>query len=244
MKITHLLVLGLIAFIVFRLTQSVQDPPPPSPEPGRTEYIQTTEAPARSPDRDSENRKSADSPLKTILQRLVAPAPTPAPATMPRPPVAPESIPSQPGPPTTAAVATPVPLSPREQLRLSEARRPALEREYGSPKYYRGFLRQHMPDGTVLVEAIDAGFCRVEDYQDAQRMPDGAPVSFDAWSTGARIYADPDGRQRSALYLIHAGPALPLWDNYGRPINRDVLPPETIRKAGIHTETMLDRKPR
>lgn len=235
MKISHLLALALVAFIVYRLTEPVQNAPAPAPPPtGTVEYIQT-DAPARSLERDGESRKGTDSLLKSILQRLAAPArATPSPAAS-------ESIPSPAGQPAVA-VATPVPLSPREQLRLSEARRPALERQYGEPRNFRGILRQHMPDGTVLVDSSELGYLRVEDYPAAQQMPVGAVVDFEAWSTGNRGYHDPDGRPRSALYLIHANPPLPLWDHYGRPINRDVLPPESIQKAGIHTETMLDRK--
>jgi len=236
MKITQLLALALIAFIVFRLTQSVQTSPPAAPEPaGAVEYIQTSEAPTRSPDRDSESRKSTDSLLRALLQRLAAPAPVPS------SPTASESIPGPSGQPAVA-VATPVPLPPREQLRLSEARRPALERQYGAPRNFRGVLRQHMPDGTVLIDSSEVGYLRVEDYQSAQQMAVGAIVDFEAWSTGNRLYNDPDGRPRSALYLIHANPPLPLWDKYGRAINRDVLPPEAIHKAEIHTDTTLDRK--
>jgi hypothetical protein len=135
-------------------------------------------------------------------------------------------------------------LPSRERLRLSEARRPALEREYGLAQYYQGIIRRHVADGTILIESREVGFCLVEDYQEGERMPDGASAGFDAWSTGTRQFTESDGKQRTALYLIHANPPLPLWDKYGRTINRDVLPPETIRKAGIHTETMLDRKPK
>jgi hypothetical protein len=260
MKITHFLVIGLIGFIVYRLTQTVQDAPPNAEPRARVEYLQTNDTPGRNSGGDGETRKAATSPLIAILQRLAAATPPPAPAGAPRLPVVSEAAPGQPsqpdqfsqpgqpfqpsrpGQPAAAAVVPPVPLSPRERLRLSEARRPALEDQYGPPQYFRGILRRHLPDGTILIGSSEVGLCIVEDYREGERMADGSIVGFDAWRTGSRVYQEPDGPERTALYLVHSGPPLPLWDQYGRPINRDVLAPETIRKAGVHTETPLDKK--
>lgn len=268
MKFSHILVLGLIAFIVYRLTLSVQVADPVSREPARgrrVEILQTDGGPVDrirtesvagdrvSVDRVSgervmsekvsgDGKMSTESALKVILQRLIAAAParTPPPAelTFDPPP------PGQPPVAVSAPAAAAVPLSPRERLRISEARRPALTKEYGPPLSYHGVIRRHLLDGRLLVGSSEGGACVLEDCEPAERQADGTVISFSAWSPGMQSYTDPDGEKRQLRRLIYAAPPLPLWDRYGRPINRDVLPPETVRAAGIHTATMLDKNPK
>src|SRR4051812_28161881 len=164
MKFSHLLALGMIAFIVFRLTQDTRDPA--APEPERRPAVQVIERSGEPTitirgdngngngmgSANSDNR-STDSMLKVLLQRLAA-------ATAATPngkgqaggdwtdsgfrPVdgGASSVPA--GPP-------PVPLSPREKLRMVEARRPILTKQYGAPNAYQGMLRRHLENGKVAV---------------------------------------------------------------------------------------------
>jgi hypothetical protein len=258
MKITQLLLVGLIAFIVFRLTQSVQDPPSREPEPGRRVFdlLQTSAGPARSPGPDSaelpepDRRRDTNAAIITLLQRLIAatPAPTQRPSVASNDDLRGEPSAPAPAPiaffPAKPAAADAPQLTPRERLRISEARRPMLKKQYGEPQYYKGLLRRHMPDGTILMGTSEVGDCLVEDYEAAERLPDGAQIGCYAWATGTRSYTSSEGKARSVLYLVHIGPPLPIWDEYGRPINRDVLPPETVRDVGLHSATMLDRYPK
>jgi hypothetical protein len=246
MKISHLLVLGLIAFIVFRLTQSVQDPPPRDSEQRdagelietNSAPVRTDSAPVRTETTGSASRKGVDSPIRTILQRLIAPPPAATPTSQ----VA--SAPNLSTEPAASPAATPVPLAPRERLRMAQERRSTLVKEYGPPRAYQGRLHQHLEPGTVVVRTREAGEFVLEEYEAEESQSDGAMIAFDAWSAGVRTFTNPDGGKVSVRRLIHASPPLPLWDQYGRPINRDVVPVETVREAGIHTPTMLDRKPR
>lgn len=262
MKISHLLVLGLIAFIVYRLTQTVQEPIAPEPERrGVIDLLQTTRAPVKTLRSDNglgissaekpiiiersaggevsgeerqgaDNREAAANAIRTILQRLVAATPAPAmPFESALPPAA-----AAPG-----AAATPVPASERDRLRISEARRPGMMKEFGAPRPYGGYVKRHFDPRTVLVETREVGDCIVEDFEGAQRMADGSRADFEAWLVGAQSYVNSKGERRTVQRLMHAAPPLPLWDKFGRPINRDVLPAETIKAAGIHTSTAFER---
>jgi hypothetical protein len=247
MKLSHLLALGLIALIVFRLTQDVRNPP--APEPAHrviTEVIQRSGDPTitvRGDNGNAGSRESTDSAIKTILQRLAAAVP----AASPRAPAPSDStVPSQSPVPVAGSPVTagppPVPLSPREKLRIAEARRPVLTKEYGLPATYQGILRRHLEYGKIAVATHDLGECFVEEYEPGERQSDGAMITFEAWSVGAQNYTTSDGEKRVVRRLIYAAPPLPLWDKFGRPINRDVIPPDAVREAGIHTPTMLDKK--
>jgi hypothetical protein len=245
MKFSHLLALGMIAFIVFRLTQDVRNPA--APEPERRPAVQVIE---RGGDptitirggNGSDDNRNTESILKVLLQRLAA-------ATAATPSAKGQAAgdwtesgfrPVDGGASPAAAGPTPLPLSPREKLRLVEARRPVLTKQYGPPNGYQGMLRRHLGNGKVAVGTSEVGECTVEDYEPGDRQVDGTMISFDAWSVGAETYVNAKGERRTLRRLIYAPPPLPLWDKYGRPLNRDVLPPEVVREAGIHTSTALD----
>jgi hypothetical protein len=259
MKLSHLLALALIAFIVFRLTQTVQVPPPQEPQRrGVTEVFQTNGEPARPIriDQDGgESRASTESTIKTLLQRLMSAAP----AATPREQAAADWIltsPPKPLPGEPLVVATgpgspaQIPLTPRERLKIREANRPLYNRQYGRPHGYQGIILRHLDNGAIIIRSKEEGELMVEQYEPGERQADSALITFEAWPTGLQqIFTNAKGEERTVRRLIYATPPLPVWDKYGRPLNRDVLAPETIREAGIHsssaferTSTTLDRK--
>lgn len=261
MKVIHLLVIGLIGFIVYRLTASVQPPSPEAPAPERVtriEYIQTPGAPATSAPvsylapgpmaapapgapapaasvpaapapaaQAISDRSDTETLLRSVLQKLSAAIPNKAadPA-------------AQPGAPADLAPMAPPTI---DQLRASQERRLLHLKQRGAPQYYKGIVRRHLDGDTILVASGEVGECIVDEYVKAG-VADGSIIVFEAWKIGTKNYTRFDGEVRTALHLIYAAAPLPLWDSYGKPINRDIMPPEAVQKAGLHTETMLDRK--
>jgi hypothetical protein len=109
--------------------------------------------------------------------------------------------------------------------------------EYGVPKRYAGRILQHFDGDSLFIHGADgAGDFVLDAHPDAVRLPDGEIIWFNAWRVDQQSYTTTAGASRTMNHMIYAVDALPRWDKYGRPINRNgVETQQEIRASEVHS---------
>ena len=117
-------------------------------------------------------------------------------------------------------------LTERQRQRELEKVRVEMTLKYGDPGTYRGLVKGHVQDGrSLLVGGGAIGDSILVGHPKNSGIADGDVIDFEGWETGTDSYKIDEGKSRTVRRLQYCPPPLMLWNQYGKPINRDIYIP-------------------